>query len=62
MLNFSGMDRSTNFHEFYHLKALITLEHVNTSMVEKKNLHMQNFDCETNSTGEFIFSDDWNDT
>ena len=23
---------------------------------------MQNFDCETNSTGQFIFSDDWNET
>ena len=46
-------------HEFYHLNVLITLEHVNTSVVEKKkNLYVQNFDYETNSTGQFIFSDD----
>lgn len=37
-------------HKFYQLKALITLEPVNTSV--------QNFDYETNSTGQFIFSDD----
>ena len=29
---------------------------------KKKNLYVQNFDYETNSTGQFIFSDDWNDT
>ena len=35
-------------HELCHLKALITLQDVNTSVVEKKkkkNLHEQNFDC-----------------
>ena len=33
-----------SFHEFCHLKALITLEQLITSVVEKKNnLHEQNF-------------------
>lgn len=33
-------------HEFYHLKVLITLEQMITSVVEKKNnlINMQNFD------------------
>ena len=38
--------------EFYRLKALITLEQVNTSVVEKKkNLTEQNFDGEANWSG-----------
>ena len=38
-----------SFHEFYHLKALINLEKVITSVVEKKNsFNEQNFDGEAN--------------
>ena len=34
-----------SFYEFYHLKALYTLEQVNTSVFEKKrDLYEQNFD------------------
>ena len=41
--------RNGSFHEFYHLKALINLEQVNTSVVEKENnLYEQNFDGEAN--------------
>ena len=38
-------------HEFYRLKALITLEEVNTSVVQKKkkNLYEQSFDGEANN-------------
>ena len=37
--------RNWSFHEFYHLKALITSEQVITSVVEKKtNLYQQNFE------------------
>ena len=37
------------FHEFYHLKALINLEQVITSVLEKKNnLNEQNVDGEAN--------------
>ena len=36
--------RYGSVHEFYRLKALITLEQVNTSVVEKKNLNKQNVD------------------
>ena len=40
--SFSGTGRPT---KFYHLKALITLEQVNNSVVEKKkNLYEQTFD------------------
>ena len=39
-------------HEFYRLKALITLEQANISVVEKKkNLYEQNFDGEANWSG-----------
>ena len=34
--------RNRSVHEFYHLKALITLEQVNTSVVKKKELYEQN--------------------
>ena len=37
--------RNGSVHEFYHLKALITLEQVTTSAAEKKkNLSEQNYD------------------
>ena len=39
-------------HEFYRLKALITL---NTSVVEKKNLYEQHFDREANWSGLLDF-------
>ena len=43
-------------HEFYRLKALITLEQVITSVVEKKNnLNEQNFDGEANWSGVVNF-------
>ena len=43
-------------HEFYRLKALITLEQVITSVVEKKNnLMEQNFDGEANWSGVVNF-------
>ena len=42
-------------HEFYHLKALITLEQVNTSVVEKKNLYEQHFDGVANWSGLLDF-------
>ena len=61
-------------HEFYHSKALITLEEVNTSVIKiKKDLYEQNFNGEANRSGvtnfccmqmslvmsvRFIFSDD----
>ena len=64
-------------HEFYRLKALITLEQVNTSVVGKnKNLTEQAFDGEGNWSGvvnfhcmqmvlvmsmRFVFFDDLND-
>ena len=41
--------RNGSVHEFYHLKALITLEQVTTSEAEKKkNLSEQNYDGEGN--------------
>ena len=41
--------RNWSVHEFYRLKALITLKQVISSVVEKKNdLNEQNFDGETN--------------
>ena len=40
----SELFRNGSAHEFYRLKALITLEQVNTLVVEKKNLNEQNFD------------------
>ena len=44
--------RNGSVHDFYRLKALITLEQVITSVVEKeKNLKEQNFDGETNGSG-----------
>ena len=47
MSSFSGSNGS--FHELYGLKALINLEKVITSVVEKKNsLNEQNFDGEAN--------------
>ena len=43
-------------HKFYRLKALITLEQVITSVVEKKNnLNEQNFDGEANWSGVVNF-------
>ena len=64
-------------HEFYHSKALITLEEVNTSVIEiKKDLYEQNFNGEANRSGvtnfccmqmslvmsmRFIFSNDQSD-
>ena len=43
-------------HEFYRLKALITLEQVITSVVEKKNnLNEQNVDGEANWSGVVNF-------
>ena len=69
--------RNGSVHEFYRLKALITLKQVITKMVGKKNnLNKQNFDGEGNWLGvvsfhclqrslvmsmRFIFGDDWND-
>ena len=69
--------RNGSVHKFYRLKALITLEQVITSVVEKKNnLNEQNFDGEDNwsvvisfhcmqvsllMSMRFIFGDDWND-
>ena len=69
--------RKGSVHKFYRLKALITLEQVITSMVEKKNNHNeQNFDGEDNwsvvisfhcmqesllMSMRLIFGDDWND-
>ena len=41
--------RNGSSHEFYHLKALINLEQVITSVVEKENnLYEQNVDGEAN--------------
>ena len=57
-------------YEFYRLKALIILEQVNTSVVEKKGKKIWkvrlyvNFHCMQTSLVmimRFIFSDDWND-
>ena len=64
-------------HEFYHSKALITLEEVNTSVIKiKKDLYEQNFNGEANRSGvtnfccmqmslvmsmRFIFSNDQSD-
>ena len=43
-------------HEFYHLKVLITLEQVITSMVEKKNnVNEPNVDDEANWLGVMNF-------
>ena len=63
-----------SIHEFYHAKALITLEELNTLVIEiKKGLYEQNFNGEANQSGvtnfccmqmslvmsvRFIFSDD----
>ena len=50
--------RNWSFHEFYHLKALITSEQVITSVVEKKtNLYQQNFAVYTGKPGSRI--GDW---
>ena len=45
--------RNESVHEFYRLKALITLEQVITSVVEKKknNLNEQNFGGKANWSG-----------
>ena len=37
------------------MKVLITLEQLNTSVVEKKNLNEQNFDSEPNCSGVVNF-------
>ena len=43
-------------HEFYRLKALITLEQVITSVVEKRTILMsRNFDGEANRSGVVNF-------
>ena len=42
-------------HEFYRLKALITLEQVNTWVVEKKNFYEQHVDGEANWSGLLNF-------
>ena len=48
--------RNGSVHEFYRLKALITLKQVISSVVEKKNnLNEQNFDGETNWSGDVNF-------
>ena len=53
----SSFFRNGSVHEFYHLKALITLElnWLNTSppisVGKKKNLYEQNFDGEANCPG-----------
>ena len=48
--------RNWSVHEFYRLKALITLKQVISSVVEKKNnLNEQNFDGETNWSGDVNF-------
>ena len=48
--------RNGSVHDFYRLKALITLEQVITSVVEKeKNLKEQNFHGETNWSGVVNF-------
>ena len=44
--------RNGSAHKFYRLKALITLEQVNTSVVEKKNLY---FDREASGSGVVNF-------
>ena len=50
--------RNWSFHEFYHLKALITSKQVITSVVEKKtNLYKQNFEVYTWKPGSRI--GDW---
>ena len=47
--------RNGSVHKFYHLKALITLEQVITSVVEKKNnLYQQNFEVYTAKPGSRI--------
>ena len=50
--------RNWSFHEFYHLKALMTSKQVITSVVEKKtNLYQQNFEVYTWKPGSRI--GDW---
>jgi len=52
----TGESRRDESHEFYGLKALITLEQVITLVVEKKNdLNEQNFDGEANWSGVVNF-------
>ena len=52
----TGESRREESHEFYRLKALITLEQVITLVVEKKNdLNEQNFDGEANWSGVVNF-------
>ena len=48
-------NRKGSVDEFYRLKALITLEQVNTSVVEKKTIYEQNFDGEANWLGVVNF-------
>ena len=53
MSSFSG---AGPVYEYYRLKMLITLEQVNTSVVEKKkNLYEKNFDGEANRSGVVNF-------
>ena len=49
--------RNGTDHQLYHLKALIALEQLNTSVVEKKkkSLDAQNFDGEANWSGAVNF-------
>ena len=48
--------RNGSVHEFYHLKALTTLEQVTTSEAEKKkNLSEQNYDGEGDWSRSFRF-------
>ena len=47
--------RNGSFHEFCRLKALITLNEVNTSDVEtRKNVHEQNFDDEVKNNKQIV--------
>ena len=51
-----GLFRNASVHEFYTLKALITLEQVISSVVNKKNkVNEQNFDGEANWSGVVNF-------
>ena len=50
------ISRNWSVHEFYRLKALITLKQMNTSVVAKdKNLYVQNFDGEADWSGVVNF-------
>ena len=50
------ISRNWSVHEFYRLKALITLKQMNTSVVAKdKNLYVQTFDGEADWSGVVNF-------